>query len=112
MTSKSTQSAKELAARARLRQIFNGSEGLLRANLVPMRRYCGTATCRCARGKRHWHVSWYASQSQKGKVRMKSIPPHQLEGTRTWAEHYQEARHLLAVVGDEYWKQIGRKEKE
>ncbi len=102
-------SAKERAARARLRQLFNSSAGILRANLVPMKRYCGTATCRCAQGKRHWHVSWYASQSQQGKSRMKSIPPKQLDEIRNWAKCYQEARRLLAIVGDEYWKEIGKK---
>ena len=101
-------SAKERAARARLRQIMNGSRGILRANLVPMKRYCGTATCRCAKGKRYWHISWYASQSQHGKVRMKSIPPKQLDEIRDWAKSYQEARRLLAIVGDERWKEIGR----
>jgi hypothetical protein len=111
MTPKTAQTTKERAARARLRQIFNGSDGLLRANLVSMKRYCGTASCRCARGKRHWHASWYASQSQRGKIRMKSIPPQQLEDVRKWAEHYQEARRLLAVVGDEYWNKVGKKRK-
>lgn len=103
-----SKSAKERAARARLRQIFNGNEGILRANLVPMKRYCGTATCRCAKGKRYWHISWYASQSQHGKIRMKSIPPKQFDVIRDWAKGYQEARKLLAVVGDEYWKEIGK----
>lgn len=103
-----SKSARERAARARLRQIFNGKDGILRANLVPMKRYCGTATCRCVRGKRYWHVSWYASQSQQGRVRMKSIPPKQLDEIRIWAECYQEARKLLAIVGDEYWKEIGK----
>ena len=103
-----SKSAKERAARARLRQILNGGDGILRANLVPMKRYCGTATCRCAKGKRHWHVSWYASQSQQGKVRMKSIPPKQLDDIRKWSKSYQEARNLLAVVGDEHWKEIGK----
>lgn len=103
-----SKSAKERAARARLRQIFNGNDGILRANLVPMKRYCGTVTCRCARGRRHWHVSWYASQSQQGKVRMKSIPPKQLDEIRNWSKCYQEARQLLAAVGDEYWQKIGK----
>jgi hypothetical protein len=42
---------------------------------------------------------------------MKSIPPQQLEDVRKWAEHYQEARRLLAVVGDEYWNKVGKKRK-
>lgn len=103
-----SRSGKERAARARLRQILNANDGLLRANLVPMKRYCGTRTCRCAKGKRYWHISWYASQSQQGKARMKSIPPKQLDQVRDWAKSYQEARKLLAVVGDERWKEIGK----
>jgi uncharacterized protein DUF6788 len=101
-------SAKERAARSRLRQLLN-EPALLRANLVEMERVCGSPSCRCAKSKRYWHVSWYASQSQKGKPRMKCIPSDQVDEVRQWVERYQEARSLLAVVGDVSWDRIGKR---
>lgn len=99
--------AKERAARSRLRQLLNES-GLLRANLVLMKRPCGAASCRCARGKRYWHASWYISQSKDGKIRMKCVPREQLENARVWITGYRQARELLGVVGDEHWDRIGK----
>jgi len=107
MINPSSQSAKERAALSRLRQILN-EPGLLRANFVKMRRPCGTQSCRCARGKRYWHVSWYVNQSKGGKLRMKCVPKEQLEQIQIWVARYQEARKLLAVAGDERWGWIGK----
>lgn len=97
----------EKAARSRLRQLLN-EPSLLRANLVEMKRFCGSPSCRCAKSKRHWHVSWYASQSRRGKPRMKCIPADQVDAVRQWVERYQEARSLLAQVGDASWDRIGK----
>lgn len=108
MTKDSPQSAKERVALSRLRQVLN-KPGLLRANLIEMRRPCGARSCRCARGKRYWHVSPYVSQSKDGKHRMKCVPKEQLEEVRAWVARYQDARKLLAVAGDERWDRIGRK---
>ena len=103
-------SPKERAARSRLRQLLN-EPTLLRANLVEMKRFCGSPSCRCAKSKRHWHVSWYASQSQGGKPRMKCIPRDQVEEVRRWVERYQEARKLLGLVGDASWGRLGKPRK-
>ena len=110
MINPTSQTAKERAARSRLRQILN-EPGMMRANLVEMKRSCGTPSCRCAKTKRHWHVSWYISQSKSGKVRMKCIPGDQLADVRIWVSRYQEARELLAAVGDEYWNRVGKNPK-
>jgi hypothetical protein len=111
MTTSFAKTNKERVALSRLRQIFIENDGMLRASLVEMKRYCGTQSCRCTKGKRHWHASWYASQSRQGKLRMKSVPPEQLEDVRRWVRRFREARRLLAVVGDEYWGRIGKQEK-
>lgn len=73
-----------------------------------MRRPCGGRTCKCARGKRHWHLSWYVSQKNNGKLRMKCVPRHQWEEVRHWVLLYQEARSLLAAAGDASWDRIGK----
>lgn len=111
MTNPSSLSAKERNARARLRQLLN-EPALLRASLVEMKRFCGSPSCRCARSKRHWHVSWYASQSQRGKPRMKCIPTEEVEEVRRWVLGYQEARNLLAAIGDVSWDRINKARKQ
>lgn len=40
---------------------------------------------------------------------MKCVPNEQIEDVRVWVARYQEARDLLAKVGDEYWDKIGKK---
>ncbi len=110
MPNLSALSSKERAARSRLRQILN-EPSLLRANLVEMKRFCGSPSCRCAKSKRYWHASWYVSQSKDGKPRMKCIPREQVEEVRRWVESYQEARKLLALVGNASWDNIGKSKK-
>lgn len=107
MRSYSLQSAQERAALSRLRQIL-GEPGLLRASWVKMKHRCGRSSCRCAKAKRHWHLSWYVSQSKNGKPRMKCVPKEQLEEVRHWVSRYQEARSLLATIGDVYWSHVGQ----
>lgn len=102
-------SAVERSALSRLRQILNVKEPrLLRASWVQMKHPCGRPYCRCAKAKRYWHLSWYVSQSKKGKPRMKCVPKEQLEEARRWVERYQQAKSLLMAVGDGYWEKIGR----
>ena len=109
MTARTTPTARERDARSRLRQLINSGMGLLRANLIPMKRSCGRPSCRCARSKRQKHLSWYISQSKNGKLRMRCIPQDQMDIARAWALNYQQARKLLRAIGDEYWLQVGRK---
>lgn len=107
MPSPIQQSPKERAALSRLRQILN-EPGLLRASWVQMKHTCGKDYCRCVKSQRHWHLSWYVRQTRYGKPRMKSVHKDQLEHVRAWVARYQEARKLLAAVGDEYWNRVGR----
>lgn len=107
MPNRIIQSAKERNALSRLRQILN-EPGLLRASWIKMKHPCGKSYCRCAKAKRYWHISWYVGQSKNGKQRMKCVPGEQLEEVRRWVAHYQEARRLFAMVGDEYWNRIGK----
>lgn len=45
---------------------------ILRGSIVIVKRYCGKANCRCAKG--HKHRSLYISQSNNGQSRLKYIP--------------------------------------
>ena len=104
-------STRERIALSKLRQIILGPGELLRASWVKMQHQCGKGSCRCSTAKRHWHLSWYVSQSKNGKQRMKYVPREQLDEVRRWVTRYQEARELLTTVGDAYWERIGRSSK-
>ncbi len=106
-----TASTRERAALSKLRQIIHGPGELLRASWVKMQHPCGRSSCRCSTAKRHWHLSWYVSQSKNGKQRMKCVPREQLEEVRRWVSRYQGARDLLAIIGDTYWDRIGKSRK-
>ena len=103
-----TTSMREHMALSKLRQIINGPGELLRASWVKMQHPCGKSSCRCAKAKRHWHLSWYVSQSKNGKQRMKCVPREQLDEVRRWVSRYQAARELIAIVGDTYWDRVGK----
>lgn len=98
-------SAKERAARSRLRQILQES-GLIRATWVRLRRPCGGEGCQCAKGKKYWHEGWSISQSRKGKLRRKSIARPLKDEVNGWLKQYWEARELLDKISDEYWTRL------
>lgn len=110
MLNSSQLSARERAARSRLRQILQES-GVIRATWVRLRRPCGGAGCKCAKGKRYWHRSWSISQSQNGKLRRKSIPDRLREEVDRRLKEYWEARDLLDQISDEYWARLEKPRK-
>lgn len=110
MPNPSQLSLRERAARSRLQQILRES-GLIRATWVQLRRPCGGAGCKCAKGKRYWHKSWSISQSQGGKLRRKSIPEPLREEVDRWLKQYWEARDLLDQVSNEYWARLEKPRK-
>jgi len=110
MLNPSRLTAQERAARSRLRQILQES-GLIRATWVRLRRPCGGAGCHCAKGKKRWHEGWSISQSQKGKLRRKSIPNHLKNEVGRWLKEYWEARKLLDQISEEYWAKLEKPRK-
>lgn len=104
-------SARFKRAAARLRQIANSNEEILRASWIKMTHPCGKSGCKCAKGKKYWHTNWYISQSRDGKQRMKSVPMEYVKALKIKTKTYQEARGLLAIIGDEYWNEFSKKQK-
>lgn len=104
-------STKYRRAMARLRQIVNSDEEILRASWIRMAHPCGKSGCKCAKGKKYHHINWYLSQSKDGKSRMKSVPREYVKAMKVKTETYKEARELLAVIGDEYWNAFSDKQK-
>jgi hypothetical protein len=103
-----TQSEKERHALSELRRMLN-TPGLLRASIIQSKKRCGKPYCRCAKAKKHWHLSWYIGQTQGGRPRMKHIPPELLPEIELWVERYQEAKKLLNDVSNENWNKIIRR---
>jgi hypothetical protein len=101
-------SERERSALSRLRQILR-EPGLMRASLIELRHTCGKQGCRCLRAKCHRHISWYASQSRKGKLRRKFVPRQKLEQVRRWLERYGETKQLLDRISDEYWSRLDKR---
>jgi len=58
-----------------------------------MRRKCGKASCRCARGQ--LHPAWVLTRSEAGRHKLYSVPVDQRAQVRQWAaawRRYQRAR--------------------
>ena len=110
MSTMKQRSASERTALSRLRQIMAQSH-FLRGSLIKLKHPCGKSNCKCSRGRRYWHISWYISQSRDGKLRRKSIPKNLLPQVKQWINRYQEIRKLLDKVSQEYWKQLETKRK-
>ena len=58
-----------------------------------MRRKCGKASCRCARGR--LHPAWVLTRSEAGRHKLYSVPADQRALVRQWAtawRRYQRAR--------------------
>lgn len=90
-------SAKERQLYSKLRQLLN-QPGLLRGNLVQMRRRCGKKTCCCHDEPQARHESLYLGVSLNGKHRMIYIPSLWERAVREWTERYSEVRELLEQI--------------
>ena len=103
-------SATERALYSRLRQLL-GTPGLLRGNLVEMRRSCGKAACRCRTDPAGRHRSLYLGLSLNGKRRMIYIPPGWEAEVRQWAARYARVRELLEQISVKCLERLQRRER-
>jgi len=82
---------------SRLRRLLKES-GLIRGNLVEMRRRCGKKPCCCQDDPEARHRSLYLGLSLNGKHRMIYIPGEWEARVREWAGRYSEVRELLEEI--------------
>ena len=82
---------------SRLRRLLK-EPGLIRGNLVEMRRRCGKRSCRCQGDPQARHRSLYLGLSLNGKHRMIYIPADWEKRVREWAARYSEVRQLLEQI--------------
>lgn len=82
---------------SKLRRLLK-EPGLLRGNLVEMRRRCGKKSCRCEGDPEARHRSLYLGLSLNGKHRMLYIPAEWEPQVREWVGRYSEVRELLEKI--------------
>jgi uncharacterized protein DUF6788 len=109
MASRTDCTAKERALYSKLRQLLS-HPGLLRGNLVEMRRHCGKAGCGCQRDVARRHQSLYLALSVGGKRRMLYIPPAWEGRVRAWTARYGEVRDVLEQISRQRLAQVERRE--
>jgi len=107
MGHKSRLLTKEREIVSRLHKLINKA-GLLRANLVRMKRKCGNKNCRCTRGQ--LHKSWYLYQSKNGKSRMLYVPENLVKEAKEWAKKNKNIRKALDQLSQIYWDRIKRRD--
>ena len=101
-------SANERALYSKLRRLLN-EPGLVRGNLVEMKRCCGKKGCRCQADPEAKHRSLYLGVSIQGKHRMIYIPSAWEDRLREWTSRYSELRGLLEQVSLESIRRIEKR---
>jgi hypothetical protein len=95
---------------SRLRQLLK-EPGLIRGNLVEMRRRCGKKTCHCQADPEARHRSLYLGLSLNGKHRMVYIPAEWEDRVREWVACYSEVRDLLEEISLGFLKRIEKRKR-
>ena len=95
---------------SRLRALLK-EPGLIRGNLVEMRRACGKKSCRCHREPAARHRSLYLGLSLNGKHRMLYIPGEWEGRVREWVTRYSEVRQLLEQISLGFLERIEKRER-
>ncbi len=67
---------------------------LIRGQVYQLRRKCGKTGCRCEQG--YWHETWVLSVPEKGRKRMRTVPPHKRAQWEQMTERYRRFRRARA----------------
>jgi hypothetical protein len=85
--------------------------GLMRGNLVEMRRTCGKKACRCRTELQARHRSLYLGLSLNGKHRTVYIPAEWEARVREWVSRYSEVRQLLEQISLGFLERLEKRER-
>jgi len=102
--------ATERALYSQLRRLLS-QPGLLRGNLVEMRRHCGKAGCGCQTDVARRHRSLYLALSLDGQRRMLYIPTAWEARVRQWTARYGEVRAVLEQLARQHLKRLEQRER-
>ncbi len=90
---------------SKLRQLLN-EPGLLRGNLVEMKRRCGKRSCHCHTEEEARHRALCLGISIKGKYRMVYVPAEWEARVRQWTARYARLRELLEQISLKYLERL------
>ncbi len=110
MRSRGGLTAKERALYSTLHRLLR-APGLLRGNLVEMRRHCGKAGCRCQTAVARRHRSLYLALSLDGQRRMLYIPTAWEARVRQWTARYGEVRAVLEQLARQHLERLEQRER-
>jgi len=102
-------SPKQRAQYSRLRLLLK-KPGLLRGNLVEVRRTCGKQACRCRTEPEARHRALYLGLSLEGKHRMVYIPAEWETRVREWVACHAEVRQLLEQIAQGFLERLVNRE--
>ena len=100
-------SGQERGFRSKLAQLVHQG-GMLRGTLLPRKRVCGKASCRCAKG--HLHESLYLVISEEGRTRQLYVPKDWEATVRQWVQSYQQAKELMEEISRIHWDKIRQRQ--
>ena len=81
---------------ARLLRLLTGPAELIPGSFYLLRRKCGKASCRCARG--HLHTTWVLTRSEAGQHKLYPVPSNQRARVRKLAAAWKRAQKARAKL--------------
>ena len=84
--------------------------GLVRGNLVEMKRSCGKRGCRCQKDPSLRHRSLYLAIRKAGVQRMIYIPKEWEKDVKDWVNRYKEVRAVLEKLSLVFLGRIQKRE--
>lgn len=83
---------------------FFSHRPVIKGTVYELKRRCGKAGCKCARGELHGRM--VVSASEGGKTRLQVIPHGFLGEVQAKVRRYQELRRVRARLGEIYRKMV------
>jgi len=71
---------------------------LLKGSVYELHTRCGKPSCHCASDQGPRHSSTVLSWSERGKTRLRTLPPGQRARSRQWTENYRHFRQARATL--------------
>ena len=87
---------RQFRASARLLRQMTGQAELIPGSFYLLRRKCGKASCRCARG--HLHPTWVLTRSESGQHKLYPVPPAERARVRKLATAWKRAHKARAKL--------------
>ncbi len=71
---------------------------LVRGSVYELQTRCGKPSCHCASDEGPRHTSTVLSWSEKGRTRLRTLPPGKRARFQQWAENYRRFRQARAAL--------------